>query len=450
MIPALKQYIDLYNDHAALINRGSAPLFNDLREAAADMLRLKGLPAKGEENYQHTSLADILAPDFGLNLDGVPVEVNPAASFHCDVPRLSSQPFICVNDTYLPAPEDIHIPEGVYAGPLLKAPAAASKAAARHYAKIADLANPLVALDTLLCQDAFLLYVPEGIRIEQPLQLVNIFQSGIPLMGVRRMLVIIEDEAEARLLVCDHTQNPEQTYLSLQTVEIYVGRNARFDLYDMEESTEKTSRLSSLYLMQEEGSNAVIDGITLFNGTTRNEYYCRFRGRGAELNLLGLAIEDRRRHLDTFSLISHNVPECHSNELFKYVADDEARAIFSGRIFVADGAVKSEAYQSNRSVLGSADARVYSKPQLEIYNDDVKCSHGCAIGSLDEKQIFYMRTRGLDLEEAKMLLKQAFMADVIDGVRIDALKERLTHLVARRFAGEDSACASCGRAGECN
>ncbi len=450
MIPALKQYIDLYNDHTALINSGSAPVFNDLREAAADMLRRKGLPAKGEENYQHTSIADILAPDFGINLNKVPIDVNPAASFHCDVPRLSSQPFICVNDTYLPATEDNHIPAGVYAGPMLEAPEVASKAAARYYAKIADPANPLVALDTMLCRDAFLLYVPKGVKVEQPLQLVNIFQSGIPLMGIRRMLIIIEDDAEARLLVCDHTQNPEQNYLSLQTVEIAVGRNARFDLYDLEESTEKTARLSSLYLSQEEGSNVVIDGITLFNGITRNEYYCRFRGKDAELNLLGLAIEDRSRHLDTFSLISHDVPECRSNELFKYVADDKARAIFSGRIFVADGAVRSEAYQSNRSVLGSSEARVYSKPQLEIYNDDVKCSHGCAIGSLDEKQIFYMRTRGLDLEVAKMLLKQAFMADVIDSVRIDALKERLTRLVAGRFAGENSACASCVRSGECN
>ncbi len=209
---------------------------------------------------------------------------------------------------------------------------------------------------------------------------------------------------------------------------MWVGRDAVLDYYDLEESTEKTSRLSSLYLRQEEGSHVLIDGITLYNGDTRNEYYCRLEGSHADLKLLGMGIEDYSRHLDSYSRIDHIAGDCHTDELFKYVVDDEAVGAFAGLIYVKPGADKTEAYQSNRNIVGSDRARMFSKPQLEIYDDDVKCSHGTAIGQLDEMQVFYMQTRGIPEETAKLLLKQAFMADVIDGVRLPWLKERLQSL----------------------
>lgn len=158
-------------------------------------------------------------------------------------------------------------------------------------------------------------------------------------------------------------------------------------------------------------------------------------------------IGDEKRHLSTYSRIEHAVPRCHSDELFKYSVDDEAYADFIGRIYVAEGAEKTEAYQSNRSLVCSDTAKVSSRPQLEIYNDDVKCSHGSATGQLDPMQLFYMRTRGLSEETARLLLRQAFMADVIDAVAIDSLRDRLHLLVEKRFAGVASACASCRGAG---
>ena len=301
----------------------------------------------------------------------------------------------------------------------------------------------MVALDTLLAQDGFYLRIKKGVKTDKPLQLVNILQNGMPLMAIRRMLIIIEEGAEAKLLVCDHTQNPEIDFLTLETVEIFVAENASFDFYNLEESTIGTHRISSLYLRQEADSRVVIDGITLYNGVTRNEYFCRFEGENASLRLLGMGIEDENRSLSTYSRIDHAVAHCHSDELFKYSVDDNARGAFTGRIYVAEGAVKTEAYQSNRNLVGSETARMESRPELEIYNDDVKCSHGSATGQLDPLQMFYMRTRGLDEATARLLLKQAFMADIIDGVRVEALRDRLHLLVERRFAGASSACATC-------
>lgn len=441
---ALKQYTDLFRAHRDLIDGNSAPVLNSLRDRALASLEARPLPEKGTENYETTSLEAILQPDYGVNVARVNIDVNPAASFHCGVPSLTTSLFIIVNDIYAETENcRTGLPEGVWVGSLRRFAEEHPDVASRHYGSCADIDNPIVALDTLLAQDGIAIWVKKGVKLAKPLQIVNILHNGAPLMAVRRVLVVVEDDAEATVLSCDHTQVPDVDFLALQTVELCVGSHARLDYYDLEESTEKTSRLSALYLTQGEGSNVLIDGMTLYNGTTRNEYHTRHTGSGAELRLLGMGIEDRGRHLDTYSRVEHTEKGCHTDELFKYVLDDEATGAFAGLIKVAQGADKTEAYQNNRNIVGSDSARMFSKPQLEIYCDDVKCSHGTAIGQLDEMQVFYMRTRGIPEATAKLLLKQAFMADVIEGVRMHGLRERLQLLVERRFAGGASGCATC-------
>lgn len=441
---ALTQYIDLYRNHLDLVDGNSAATLNALRRDALDCLENCILPAKGSENYETTDLEAMLSPDFGVNIARVSIDVNPVASFHCGVPNMSTSLFMLVNDIYSETDSSrLGLPEGVIVGSLREFCINHPEISARYYGKCADIANPVVALNTLLAQDGIVVYVKEGVKVEKPLQIVNILQNGAPLMAVRRLLIVLEEDAEVKILSCDHTQNPDVDFLALQTIEIFAAKNSRLDYYDLEESTEHTSRLSSLYLRQEEGSNVLIDGITLYNGNTRNEYFCTFAGEHAELRLLGMGIEDCKRHLDTYSRIEHRVKHCHTDELFKYVVDDEAVGAFAGLVHVLPGADKTEAYQSNRNIVGTDTARMFSKPQLEIYADDVKCSHGTAIGQLDEKQVFYMQTRGIPEVTAKLLLKQAFMADVIDSVRLDGLKDRLHMLVERRFAGGSANCNTC-------
>ncbi len=446
---ALTQYIEIYEEHSALINSHSAPVMNDRREAACAALKDTVLPKKGSENYEHTDLEAILGPDYGLNLARIPISVNPLEAFRCGIPSLSTSLFMLLNDSFAATRQGREsLPEGVEMCSLADFCRRHPDIAEKHYGRLAHNDNPLVALDTMLAQDGVALYVPKGIKVERPIQLVNVINNGLPLMAVRRVLVILEEEAEARVLVCDHTQNPELDFCALGTVEIFSGKRSRFDWYDLEESTRRTNRLNSIYVRLEDESNVLIDGITLFNGTTRNEYYASFAGRNAHLSLYGMGIEDETRRLETYSYINHGSPDCHTDELFKYVVEDEATGSFTGRIYVAHGASGTEAYQANRNIVGSEKARMYSKPQLEIYNDDVKCSHGCAVGQLDEMQIFYLRSRGIGEDEAKLLLKQAFMADVIDGVRLPELRERLHTLVERRFAGEQMSCESCS--GNCH
>lgn len=427
-----------------MVDEASCGVMNRIRPEALNVLEGCELPKKGSENYEITDLPALLEPDFGINLARVNIDVNASAPFSCGVPNMTSSLFFFRNDLYAEATNARqNLPEGLFVGSLkdfcMKFPLMAEK----WYGNIADIRNPLVALNSLLVQDGIVVWVKEGVKYDKPIQIVGILENGMPLMALRRILVIAEKNADIKLLVCDHTQTDNVNFLNLVVTEIRAEENSSVEFVEMEESSELTTRLSTAYVSQDKASRVSAVGVTLYNGITRNELYCRFTGENAFLQLAGMAIEDRKRRIDTFSRVTHTFPGCHTEELFKYVADDEAAGAFSGLIKVNKGASKTEAFQSNRNIIGNDGARIFSKPTLEIYDDDVKCSHGTAIGQLDQKQIFYMRTRGLTEDQARFLLKQAFMADVIDKISMSDFKLRLHTLVERRFAGADRNCTSC-------
>lgn len=441
---AEQQYIDLFAQCEDLVCRESSGVMNAPRAAAlADFERL-GFPSSRAEDYRYTDVSRSFAPDYGMNLKRVKIPVNPQDVFHCDVPNLSTSLYFVVNDSfYHQALPKAHLPEGVYVGSLKDFSNERPEVVSRYYGKLATSSkNGIVALNTMFAQDGFVVYVPQGVAVERPIQLVNIFRSDVDLMASRRVLVIMEPRSEAKLLVCDHSIDTVR-FLANQVIEVFVGEGASFDYYDLEESSDTTTRFSSLFVKQEAGSNVVINGITLTNGLTRNDYQVELLGERAETTLCGMSILDKEQHVDTYTHITHAVPRCKSNELFKNVLNDQAVGAFSGRILVREGADKTEAYQSNRNLCATREARMYSKPQLEIYADDVKCSHGMTTGQLDEEAIFYMRSRGISLEEARMLLSVAFTSDVIDHVRVEALRDRLHRLVEKRFRGELAKCAGC-------
>ena len=441
---SLQQYIDLFNEHSALVDQGSCEIMNRQRPEALEILKNTTLPPKGAENYETTDLTEILAPDYGINLARVNIDVNSVAPFQCGVPNMTSSLFFFRNDIYAESSGAREsLPEGIYVGSLRQFCETYPLLAEKYYSKIADIRNPLVALNTLLTQDGIVVWAKEGVKAEKPIQIVGILENGMPLMALRRILVIAEKDSEIKLLVCDHTQYEGVKFLNLVVSEIIAEDNASVEICEMEESSELTTRLSSAYVRQGKESNVSAVGITLYNGVTRNELHCEFTGENSSLHLAGMAIEDKERKIDTYSLVEHTFPGCHTDELFKYVVDDKATGTFSGLIKVLKGASKTEAFQNNRNIIGNDGARVYSKPTLEIYDDDVKCSHGTAIGQLDEKQIFYMRTRGLTEDQARFLLKQEFMADVIDRINMPDFRMRLHTLVEKRFAGGSRNCSSC-------
>ena len=440
---ALQQYIDLYDECREVLEQQSPALLNMVRRTAREQLATARLPRKGSEDYEATDLEAVFAHDYGVNVNRLPFEADPGEAFHCDVPNLSTCLYYSSNDAFHSSATAERNIGQVVVLPFRMAAVDYPELMADYYGKIAKMSDPTVALSSLLVQDGLLIYVPDGVVAERPIQLVNIFNAALDMMVQRRLLIVVGKNAAIKLLACDHTQSPDYRYLNNQVVEIVAMQGATLDYYDMEESTPKTNRVSSIYVEQHEGSNVLIDGITLTNGFTRNNYHVEVNGEHAETHLLGMTIASGEQHVDSHTFISHNAPRCHSNEMFKYVLNDNAVGAFAGKILVQPGCPRVEAYQGNRNLCGAPTAKMYTKPQLEIYTDDVMCSHGSAVGQLDEEALFYMRTRGIGIDEARRLLMQAFVADVIDGVRLDALKDRLHYLVEKRFAGTLSNCAGC-------
>ena len=441
---AEQQYIELFSQTEAMICKHSAEVLNAPRAAAfADFERV-GFPTRKMEKYKYTDVSKYFEPDFGLNLNRLAIPVNPYEVFKCDVPNMSTALYFVVNDAfYDKALPKSHLPEGVIFGSLKEVARQHPELVKKYYGKLADTSKDgVTAFNTTFAQDGVIFYVPKNVVVEKPIQLVNILRADVNFMVNRRVLIILEDGAQARLLVCDHTMDKKK-FLSSQVTEIYAGKNAVFDYYDIEESSLNTNRITSTFVDQAEKSNVLINGITLHNGTTRNNYRMTFSGEHAEAHLCGMAIADKKQSVDNHTFIDHAVPHCTSNELFKYVLNDSSTGSFSGRILVREGAQKTSAYQTNRNLCATKEAHMYTKPQLEIYADDVKCSHGATVGQLDENALFYLRSRGIPEAEARMLLMFAFTNDVIENVRMDALKDRLRQLVEKRFRGELDKCAGC-------
>lgn len=442
----LRQYTEFYKSQKESIERNSAELLNRYRDAALKVLEGSKLPKTGSESYHVSDLKAVLAPDYGINCNRLGIPVDTALAFKCDVPNLAALLYFQCNDEFRASDKNSHamIPEGVIIDSLRHAAEAHKNLVAKYYAQIAPAEEIMVALNTMLAQDGVLVYIPKGTVLSRPVQIVNILSSIVPLMVNRRVVIVAESGAEAKFVFCDHTQNAEVEFLSNQVVEVYAGENAKVEIYDMEESGERTHRVSSTYVRQMRNSKVLINSITLMNGTTRNNVGIDVSEEGCETHLYGICIGREKEIIDNNTFIGHNAPNCQSREQYKYLLEGKSKGCFGGKIFVSPGADKVEAYQSNNNIISSAEAKMYTKPQLEIYTDDVKCSHGATTGQLDQNALFYMRTRGIPEEEAKSLLMQAFMDEVIATVNIDILRDRLKHLVEKRLKGTLALCSECG------
>lgn len=441
---SLNQYLELFLEHRQALESRSSRLLNDLREKALEELQRAALSKAGDEGYVYTSPDEMFAPDYGVNINRVNIPVDVAAAFRCDVPNLSTLLAVVANDSFHPTDSlNRRLPAGVELCSLRKAADLFPDTVREYLGSLAPMTDPAVALNTLLVQDGVFVRVARGVRLEKPLQLVNLFSSSAPLMGVRRILVVVEEGASATMLVCDHTQSPDVAFLSSQVVEIILGKDASFDYYDIESSSDSTNRHSSLYVRQADGSHFNSGAFTLACGTTRNNIHVDVSGSRCSTFIGGMAIASRFQRVDNNSRVNHLAPQSTSRQMFKYVLDGDARGAFEGRILVTPEARFTEAYQSNRNMLASEQARMHTEPQLEIYCDEVKCSHGATTGQLDAQSLFYMQTRGIPLREARIMLMQAFMADVIDSVVMDSLRDRLHHLVERRFNGDTDSCNGC-------
>lgn len=439
-----KQYIDLYGECRDMLRKHSCEVMNAVRDEAFENFKRLGFPTKKVERYKYTDIPSLFEPDYGLNINRLEIPVDPYKAFKCDVPNLSTSLYFVVNDSFydkaLPKKE---LPEGVIVDSLARIAAEKPELISRYYAKIAKTEEDgITALNTMLAQDGLLIYVPRGTVVDRAIQVINILRSDVDLMVNRRVLIIVEDRAEIKLLFCDHAAD-DRRFLATQVIEAYVGENAGLDLYCLEETHAKNVRVSNVFISQQANSRVNHNVITLHNGTTRNRTDLAFEGEGAECNLAGCVIADKDQHVDNNTLIDHKVGHCTSNELYKYVLDENAVGAFAGKVLVRHGAQHTTSQETNQNLCTTKTARMFTQPMLEIYADDVKCAHGSTVGQLNDAALFYMQQRGISKKEAKLLLEFAFINEVIDHMKLEPLRDRLHYLVEKRFRGELNKCEGC-------
>ena len=432
-----KQYIELYEQCREMIFEHSSDVMNAQRDAAFERFKQGGFPTRKVERYKYTDIAKIFEPDYGLNLNRLEIPVDPYKAFKCDVPNLSTSLYFVVNDGFFPVEHRSHLPEGVVLGSLKEF------ATSEYYNRLAAKDDDAVTdLNTMLAQDGLFVYVPKGVVVNRAIQVINILRSDVDLMVNRRVLIIVEEGAEVKFLFCDHAAD-DRRFLATQVIEAYVGENAKLDLYCLEETHNKSTRVSNVYIEQQANSRVNHNIITLHNGVTRNKLNLDLIGEGAECSCNGCVIADKQQHVDNNTLITHHVSHCTSNELYKYVLDDEATGAFAGRVLVKKDAQKTTSQMTNQNLTATKQARMYTQPMLEIYADDVKCAHGSTVGQLNDAALFYMQQRGISKKEARLLLQNAFINEVIDHMELEPLRDRLHYLVEKRFRGELNKCEGC-------
>ena len=459
------QYIELYEQARQVIFDHAPEAMNAVRDQAFEDFKRQGFPSRKVERYKYTDLQNLFAPDYGVNLSRLEIPVDPYQAFRCDVPNLSTSLYFVVNDSFyrgegqevrgerLPKASP-KLPDGVIVDSIANVfshPSPLTSYLSRYYAKLAKTSEDAVtALNTMLAQDGLLVYVPKNVKVDRAIQVINILkatpsnaQRQVPdLMVNRRVLIVLEEGAEIKMLFCDHAAD-DKNFLATQVIEAYVGENASLDLYCLEETHYKNVRVSNVYIDQQANSRVNHNVITLHNGVTRNKLDLTLSGEGAECQCNGCVIADKEQHVDNNTLITHKVSHCTSNELYKYVLDEKATGAFAGRVLVEHGAQKTISQMTNQNLTATKEARMYTQPMLEIYADDVKCAHGSTVGQLNDAALFYMRQRGISLQEAKLLLQNAFINEVIDKMQLVPLRDRLHHLVEKRFRGELNKCEGC-------
>ena len=439
-----QQYINLYDDARRIIFEHSAAVMNAVRDQAFEDFKAQGFPTRKVERYKYTDIPKLFEPDYGLNLNRLDVAVNPYETFKCAVPNLSTSLYFVVNDQfYKKALPKATLSEGVIVDSLKDMGERQPELIAKYYAQLAKTGeDALTAFNTMLAQDGLFVYVPKNVKVDRAIQVVNILRSDVDLMMNRRVLIVIEADAEAKLLFCDDSAD-DRNFLATQVIEAFVGDNASLDLYCLEETHVKNVRISNVYIAQQANSRVNHNVITLHNGVTRNKLDLVFQGEGAECWCNGCVIGDKKQHVDNNTMIDHQVPHCDSHELYKYVVDGDAVGAFAGCVLVRKGAQKTASQMTNQNLSMAKTARMYTQPMLEIYADDVTCAHGATVGQLNDAALFYMQQRGIDQHEAKLLLEFAFVGEVIDQIKLEPLRERLHMLVEHRFRGELSKCECC-------
>ena len=420
---------------------GAPDLFAGIRQQARGHFERLGVPTRRDEAWKYTDLRAALTPDYtfasgptGLSDADIDAAVAAAKVEDFDAFRL-----VVVDGQVDAARSDLAaLPAGVTAGSLREASVAGGKTVADYFAKFADVEkNAFAALNTAFQLDGLFLHVPTNVEMARPIHVVHVTAATTPAFVQTRHLVVLEDHAsclvaETFVTAGGPASGPAPTFRNDLT-ELVVGHGARLEHVRIQDEGDAANGVSLVQVYQEADSQAATFAFTFASATVRNNIAMVPAGPGCTSTLGGLYICHGTQHVDTNTLVDHVAPGCMSDERFKGIVYDRSVGVFNGKVFVQRAAQQTNAYQQSQGVILSPDAKHFSKPELEIYADDVKCSHGSTTGAIDPEALFYLRARGLSESQARSLLLYAFAHDVVAMVSSEALRDHLDGRIAERL-----------------
>ncbi|MBK6283113.1 MAG: Fe-S cluster assembly protein SufD [Draconibacterium sp.] len=444
------KYIAHYNDLKELLFKGSSDIINVRRKKAFQDFVSQGIPTRKNENYKYTNLHPQFAPDYKFVIQREETDANLTEIFKCNVPQINTHLNLLYNGWFYDKNVKSGVlPQGVILDSLENMAKNNPELLQKYYGNTAETeSDALVALNTAFAKDGYFLFVPKNVIFEKPIQIINLLKSENDTFTTQRNLIIVEPGASAQLILCDHTLNSNR-YFSNSVTEIFVEENANLDYYTVQNQHNNSASVNSVFIQQERNSNVTTHTVSLHGGFIRNNLKIKINGENAEANMFGMAFLDKSQHIDNATQVIHAKPHCQSNQIYKYVLDDKSTGAFSGRIHVARDAQKTNAFQRNNNLLLTDTATMQTKPQLIIDADDVKCSHGATVGQIDEEALFYLRARGIDEDKARMMMMNAFAHEVVQQIKVEALRERIDELIEKRLNGEIALCHECDYNCEC-
>ncbi len=439
-----KNIVGFYEENQKILSGISTSFIAAKRQKAFDRFKENPvIPNKKLEDYQNTDLTKVFSSDYFYHLSLPKLMVEKEDLFTCDVPQLDTYTALLVNGWYLNHKETklVELPSGVIYGSFLEA--------AKKYPEIIeDYCNrhqqtePLALINQMFAQDGFFVFVPDNIVLDKPLQLINLVSAHEPVMLFPRSLFVIGKNAQAKIILCEHSIFPDR-FLNNSLLEVFAEENAYIEFVRMQNAHNQSVQLTTTQFNQQRNSTVINNTITLHGGLVRNNISAGLNEANCHHEMYGLFLVDDSQHVDNFTFIDHAESKSESIELFKGILDDNATGAFAGRILVEKSAQQTNALQTNKNILLTDDAKMNTKPQLEIYADDVKCSHGATIGQIDEEALFYLRSRGIYKKDARLMLIHAFVHEIIDKISIPSLRGELDSLVNKRLRGDLARCNKC-------
>jgi len=426
-------FVKNYKTFEDNLNGEKTPELHRIRKEALKNFSDLSLPTLKDEEWRYTNISPLLKYNFILPQEDLKISDKQVKKFLFG--EIDSNILIFINGKFSEENSKLlNLPEGTIAGSISDAVKNNPEIIEKHFSKYASPSNQIfTALSTAYTKDGAFVYIPDGKIVEEPIHIIFITSTSEDKIITQPRNLFVASENSQVTIIEHYVSENNNIYFTNSVTEIVASDNAIVDHYKIQEESINAFHIARVEIDQERNSNFTSHSISTGGVITRNDINARFNGDGGECTLNGLFLLQDNQLFDAHTLIDHANPHCNSHEHYKGILDDSARGVFNGKVFVRQDAQKTNAFQQNNNILLSNNALVNTKPQLEIFADDVKCSHGATIGQIDEEARFYLKSRGIGEEAANAILIHAFASDVIKSMKMEPVRNYLEDILSKRF-----------------